>query len=446
MRNNNVLEFGKKGFTLAEMMVVMLILSIIMAAFAPIMTRRNKAEMNAANNTLWKYAEEGSSIKNIYYSNTPGSVVMIGTKLQTSEMSSHKKADLMLNTNNTISTAISFMNYGSDVGYLSMTNNKLYLGSLGSGVSEQDDTVAIGPSVTTSGINSTIIGFEASGDNSDATVVGHQANTGGEYSTVIGAEANASGDNTTLIGYNTKALGADSIAIGKDACARIGSYTKTICIGSTGERPATVPNEDIYIGTSKTTNAKAAIEAHTYGSTKTGVVINGDLLVNGNIYGANGVSPSLEQLASKTFYTYSLLGFNATPYYSNSSGTFTYTSSDRRLKNISGENNDGLDKLSQLNVFNFTFKNDKKKLPHVGVIAQDLQKVFPNAVIKGKDGYLMIRWDEMFYCMINSVKELAQKVTGLDTRVTKLEQQNKQLEAQNKLLIKRLNALEKKVK
>ncbi|MBQ2611676.1 type II secretion system protein, partial [bacterium] len=34
----------KKGFTLAEMMVVMLILSIVMAAFAPIMTRRNKTD------------------------------------------------------------------------------------------------------------------------------------------------------------------------------------------------------------------------------------------------------------------------------------------------------------------------------------------------------------------------------------------------------------------
>ena len=36
----------KKGFTLAEMMVVMLIMSIILAAMAPVMTTRSKADSN----------------------------------------------------------------------------------------------------------------------------------------------------------------------------------------------------------------------------------------------------------------------------------------------------------------------------------------------------------------------------------------------------------------
>ena len=128
-------------------------------------------------------------------------------------------------------------------------------------------------------------------------------------------------------------------------------------------------------------------------------------------------------------------------------GNYTdFSTSDRRLKNIQGVNNEGLEKIKQLKVYNFTFKNDAKKLPHTGVIAQDLQKIFPNAVTKGEDGYLRIRWDEMFYAMVNSIKELAAKVTGLEDRLTKLEKENQELKAQNSELAKRLTILENKIK
>ena len=42
----------KPGFTLAEMMVVMLILSIVMAAMAPVMTTRNKPRGNGQPTAL----------------------------------------------------------------------------------------------------------------------------------------------------------------------------------------------------------------------------------------------------------------------------------------------------------------------------------------------------------------------------------------------------------
>ena len=83
-------------------------------------------------------------------------------------------------------------------------------------------------------------------------------------------------------------------------------------------------------------------------------------------------------------------------------------------------------------MFNYTFKKDTTKTPHVGVIAQDLQKVFPNAVKKGADGFLTIRMEDMFYAVINAIKEL-------DSRMTALEKENKELKA-------RLDRLEAKVK
>ena len=124
--------------------------------------------------------------------------------------------------------------------------------------------------------------------------------------------------------------------------------------------------------------------------------------------------------------------------------------SDARLKNIQGDSTAGLNEINALEVKNYTYKNDKDKTPHVGVIAQQLKKVFPNSVIKDKDGYLKIKTEEIFYAMVNSIKELCAKlqeltakVTGLDKRITELEQQNKLLLEQNKAFEKRLEKLEK---
>lgn len=128
---------------------------------------------------------------------------------------------------------------------------------------------------------------------------------------------------------------------------------------------------------------------------------------------------------------------------------YAISHSDQRLKNVSGDNTAGLEEINKLEVKNYTYKKDKNKTPHVGVIAQQLQKVFPNAVTKDKDGYLMVRTEDIFYAMVNSIKELCAKlqdltakITGLDKRITELEAQNKLLLEQNKAFEKRLEKLE----
>ena len=123
--------------------------------------------------------------------------------------------------------------------------------------------------------------------------------------------------------------------------------------------------------------------------------------------------------------------------------------SDRRLKNVGEKFTGGLDKIKKLEVFNYTFKKDEAKTPHVGVIAQDLKKIFPDAVIKGEDGYLRIRFEDMFYALINAVKELDKKITdvmedisSINKRIEAQEKTIKELQEQNKMLEKRLSELE----
>ena len=108
------------------------------------------------------------------------------------------------------------------------------------------------------------------------------------------------------------------------------------------------------------------------------------------------------------------------------------TVSDRRLKYLGKEYNLGLDKIRQLKVFNYTLKKDETKTPHVGVIAQDLQKIFPDAVKKGTDGFLSIRFEDMFYAMINAIKELDLKYEAQQKRINELEARIEKLEAKLK--------------
>lgn len=126
--------------------------------------------------------------------------------------------------------------------------------------------------------------------------------------------------------------------------------------------------------------------------------------------------------------------------------------SDIRLKNVSGDSTAGLKEINALEIKNYTYKDDKEKTPHVGVIAQQLKKIFPNSVFEGEDGYLRIKTEEIFYAMVNSIKELfaqiqdlTAKVVGLDKRLTELEKENAMLKKQNADFEKRLSKLEAKM-
>lgn len=109
--------------------------------------------------------------------------------------------------------------------------------------------------------------------------------------------------------------------------------------------------------------------------------------------------------------------------------------SDRRLKNISGKSTAGLKEINALKIKNYTFKSDKAQTPHVGVIAQELQKVFPNSVIEGSDGYLRIKKEEMFFAMVNAIKELDKKDKELRAEIPMVNKQIKDAVDQNKKLL-----------
>jgi hypothetical protein len=127
--------------------------------------------------------------------------------------------------------------------------------------------------------------------------------------------------------------------------------------------------------------------------------------------------------------------------------------SDERLKNILGDNKAGLDEINKLKVVNYTYKADKTQTPHVGVIAQELKPVFPKAVKRGSDGYYRIRLEDMFYAMVNSVKELSARknkleelnVDYIDSSLEELQKENADIKAQNELIKQKNAEMEKRL-
>ena len=340
--------------------------------------------------------------------------------------------------------------------------------AIGYNAEAKDEAIAIGKDTYISRLNGGIaIG---AGARSGAT----DSNMYGDYAIAIGKNAKAGSDNGVSLGYNagSSTKGYNNTAIGAGACQYVTGSNKT-CIGANSGPTSTIgrdwasdDKERIFIGSqSKFNNAPAVLEVHNEGGESFGrnkdssVVINGNLIVKGGIistlwrYGGGDndnvnllarssgqLEPEWNDTVAKLFERYSDNGHGK---FKSFSGNVI---SDRRLKYVGKESTTGLDKVRQLKVFNFTYKKDTTKTPHVGVIAQDLQKVFPNAVQKGKDGFLTIRMEDMFYAVINAIKELDAKITALQKENQELKQLVKQVQEDNKRLDQRLQKLEAKQK
>lgn len=374
----------------------------------------------------------------------------------------------------------------------------------------QNTIVGTDAGFKTNNSNNTLIGYKStSGSGVNNTFIG--ALTGQQadypkkefsYNTAIGYNALSSitqGNYNIAIG--TGALrnlqqGSYNVAIGYNACAGLVHQSNKTCIGyNSGPAKSSGANAEIlvgiddksertYIGTNQnvtysadgteTWNPRsyggdATLEIHNVGNnnanlinnpsvqSNTTTVINGDLVVMGKTYLTVGNILYPFGYENNLFGAYinNPCSNNQTSYAFHTDDTkcsdLSNLTSDRRLKNIESKYKAGLEEINQIKVYNYTFKADKDKQKQTGVIAQQLQKIFPNSVFKGKDGYLKIRWDEMFYASINAIKELNHKISALmkqalnlESKIQKLEKENSKLQTETDALAKRVEALKNK--
>ena len=99
-------------------------------------------------------------------------------------------------------------------------------------------------------------------------------------------------------------------------------------------------------------------------------------------------------------------------------GNVTAYSDIRRKKDLLKIDN-ALDKVEQLTGYTYTNKKDNKR--YTGLIAQDVEKVLPEAVATETDGHLSLAYGNMMGLLVEAVKELRRKNEILEARLNVIE-------------------------
>ena len=112
--------------------------------------------------------------------------------------------------------------------------------------------------------------------------------------------------------------------------------------------------------------------------------------------------------------------------YNSTSWTFA---SDERLKDLDGEIENAVEKVAGLRAVYYTWKSDDSKTRKVGLIAQDVLKVLPEAVDKpakdtkenGDPNYLGLGMSDVVPLLVAAIKEQQAIIESLNARLTTLE-------------------------
>lgn len=456
----------RKGFSLVEMMVVMLLIAVVLAASAPMITRKVSRERSDKifdmlgtdpNNAVEYVKGRNQRIfmngrKDGYVGivetgvNIPTNSVLFGQNI----LFPFNYATKETSANNLVGIGFGTSNYLNSVaiGYKAAANTDSV--TIGNSASGNDYGVAIGSNSQTRYKNSVAIGYSArtTGENAVAIGASQWSTEAGERSVAIGYGARARYENSIAIGANASVMGENSIAIGNNATA---NYKNTVVLGDSNTTvfiPGNlVVNHAALIGRAAGRNDNLYFRPYAQEDGRHFAVLNaGD-------WKGNDSNLSMVQDDTDTDKLVVRVGPYSTQTewwrgdYKDNNRTHinfedptrgnnpkSHKHSDIRLKNVGEPFTAGLNELEKLNFYHFTFKKDKDQVPQVGVMAQDLQKVFPQAVSKDDGGWLTIRWDEMFYAAINAIKELNTKVCAIAKDVTNLktvtDEHTKTLEAQ----------------
>jgi len=170
---------------------------------------------------------------------------------------------------------------------------------------------------------------------------------------------------------------------------------------------------------------------------QTGSAIGGSLRFNNNdsvpassdqdwlIRSNGGTNPSLSFFTAEG----ATVGNSATLSWGQS--TFSITSDERR-KDISSNVENATEMLSELRTVYFTYNNEplENRKPHIGLLAQDVQKVLPLAVDADSEGILSMRYESIITVLVKANQEQEEK--------------NQEQQALIQSLIGRIEALENK--
>ena len=265
-------------------------------------------------------------------------------------------------------TATAFIGDGSQLTNLSVSSPFSLNDESGTGIQSETNTA--------SGDYSTAMGYYTTASGIGSVSMGYSTNSSGGFSTAMGDITRASGYASTAMGYNTTASGSRSTAMGY--------YTTASDYGS------------LVVGQYNSSGSYVTNSASQFSTANTAFVIGNGLY--------DDRSDALTVLFDGTTTIAGDLSIN----------------SDARLKANIISLGSTLAKLLQIDGKTYTMKKDENKKQKIGVLAQDIEKVFPELVSES-NGVKSVNYQGLVPVLINALKEQDSKMKEQEARIERLE-------------------------
>ena len=296
----------------------------------------------------------------------------------------------------------------------------------------------------TNAIGTTAIGYQAGATGANNLTTESQVTLLGA-GTALGVTGQT---NATAIGYGAATCGSNCVQLGNSSVIQIitaGSYIAGVgAVGSPSYAFAGETNTGVYrpgagqigfavLGAGVGSVTATGLNGVAIGSTTPAAGSFTSLAASGGVtFNGAGAAISLQPTGAGTVTikpaTAGTIDAMAIGQTTPAAATFTsavYTS-DRRLKRDIAPITDGVDRLKSLSPMTFRWNglaatrglNDNDR--HLGVIAQDVEAVLPEAVRTGADGYKAVDYAALVVPLIAAVKEQQAEITELRTEVRRL--------------------------
>jgi hypothetical protein len=97
-----------------------------------------------------------------------------------------------------------------------------------------------------------------------------------------------------------------------------------------------------------------------------------------------------------------------------------YNPSDEKLKeNIQKIKSEEINNLFNLNPITFSYKNDERGLKHFGLLAQEVEQIFPELVNSVEKEYKAVNYQELVPLMLVKMKEMQNEINELKEKLDK---------------------------
>jgi hypothetical protein len=266
-----------------------------------------------------------------------------------------------------------------------------------------DGTTNVAGSVTATafiGDGSQLTNLPTSGGDSPLSYNNNQA--GGieiaDYTTASGSRAFAVGNDNLASGSSSTAMGRGTIASGDDSTA-LGANTE-----ASGERSTSLGYKTTASDRSSLVVGQYNLLGSTVTNSATQFSLDNTAFVIGNGVNLDNRSDALTVLFDGTTTIAGDLNLN----------------SDARLKANIISLGSTLAKLLQIDGKTYTMKKDENKKQKIGVLAQDIEKVFPELVSES-NGVKSVNYQGLVPVLINALKEQDNKMNEQEARIERLE-------------------------